>query len=51
MTPVYKVGRSAREKDKLANIMAFGEDVDMVHHEQVMRHAKDPVPDRFEECE
>ena len=49
---VVAVTRSAREKEKLANIMAYGEDVDKIPLERVRRRLATPPPDpdRFDEC-
>lgn len=52
MLLVVAVTRSAREKEKLANIMAYGEDVDKIPLERVRRRlaTPPPEPDRFDEC-
>jgi hypothetical protein len=46
------VTRSAREKEKLANIMAYGEDVEKIPISRVQKRLETPPPepDRFEEC-
>lgn len=43
--------RSAREKEKLANIMAYGEDVPNIPMERVRKRLESPPPepDRFDE--
>nr|KAG5713872.1 hypothetical protein BaRGS_024499 [Batillaria attramentaria] len=45
--------RSAREKEKLANIMAYGQDVDKVPLERVRKRLETPPPppDRFDELQ
>ncbi|KAL8597436.1 hypothetical protein ACOMHN_050934 [Nucella lapillus] len=51
--PPRGITRSAREKEKLANIMAYGEDVDKIPLERVRRRLQTPPPepDRFDELQ
>ena len=46
------VTRSAREKEKLANMMAYGEDIEKIPMQRVRKRLETPPPDpdRFDEC-
>ncbi|KAK7112113.1 UPF0193 protein EVG1-like [Littorina saxatilis] len=51
--PLRGVTRSAREKEKLANMMAYGEDIDRIPMQRVRKRLESPPPDpdRFEELQ
>ncbi|XP_076461773.1 UPF0193 protein EVG1 homolog [Babylonia areolata] len=51
--PPRGITRSAREKEKLANIMAYGEDVEKIPLERVRKRLETPPPepDRFDELQ
>ncbi|XP_060567568.1 UPF0193 protein EVG1 homolog [Ruditapes philippinarum] len=55
-TPSHWFKNSAKEKEKLANMMAFGKDIDpaaerLKRRSQPVEYEEEPVPDRFDELQ